>query len=1015
MLCTLLVTMLAWPHSSTASPPAEEVRASVAHWQEYLRNYSAPPNMILDDPGSLMNRVRKWVVIGLRRNHLDQYLTLYQEARAYQHLAGQELAYARIMLEIGHTGAAVRARDDAASYIRVAKLLDDAALEVWEGNLGKAQQHLYEAGKAINDTMGLAGKTIQALGKSTGNPVAVVGGSILGYGATGLNWVLDSAYKDVGTATRNAVIDVAAENIVEQAVKKAAEKRFNVAKETAGEMGSAAGVTYSAVKWARSVAALAGDKQVVPPQELLDLVARELKAAGRPADEVAEVLPQLAAGRYGRLLHTIARPLVSAEKPTGLLTDAAGADSKAKPPSQPSVPTASPRPAQPEPGDADEPTKAKAPAAQADPPSGRWEPGNEGVPAGPVEFVVVHPRDARIVYAGGDCRGVFKSADEGSSWTWVSSSLTGDGGQALRTLVVHPAEFQVLYGYDSTGVRKSTDGGATWKSANSGLTSAFGAGAYISSLVMDPVDPQVLYVAEGSGGGVFKSTNGAASWKPVNSGLPDLQITCLAVDPNHPATVYAATANSGIFKTTDGGGTWRAVNSGLPDVRIGIIAVAPRDSRVVYAATSTGDGVFRSLDGGESWTGCGLAGLFISSLVVDPQNTLVVYVGTHFGGVFKTTDGGQSWTSSSAGLMNPALPPIGAVTVNDTLVHLRPAGGLVHSLAIDPHNPRVLYAATGNGVFRTTDGGGAWKAASVGLPRVAVDSLLVDPANPLNLYAGTRSLGVLKSTDGGSSWSMASMGLTDLKVGTLAVDPHNPKTLYAGTRGGVFKSTDAGGSWTLVGLANIFVFSLTVDPHQPQTVYAATWDRGVFKTADGGASWNPVNNGLQDLFVYALAVVPQDPRTLYAGTRNGGIFKSVDGAASWRQVNKGLTDFHVWDVAVDPRDPQTVYAATLNGGVFKSADGGSSWTAANSGFGCLDIFRLAVSQQNPEVLYAGRWGRGVSVSINGGSSWVQMSEGLLDGVVAALVVNPQDSRVVYAGTHFGGGIFRWVSVPNRDR
>ncbi|MEW6400047.1 MAG: hypothetical protein AB1503_12955 [Bacillota bacterium] len=200
-----------------------------------------------------------------------------------------------------------------------------------------------------------------------------------------------------------------------------------------------------------------------------------------------------------------------------------------------------------------------------------------------------------------------------------------------------------------------------------------------------------------------------------------------------------------------------------------------------------------------------------------------------------------------------------------------------------------------NGIFTTTDGGGSGKATSVGLPRVAVKSLLVDPTNPLNLYAGTDGLGALKSTDGGSSWSMASRGLTDLKVGTLAVDPHNPKTLYTGTQGGwtggVFKSTDAGGSWTLVGLANIAVFSLAVDPHQPQTVYAATSDRGVFKTTDGGASWKPMNNGLQDLYVYALAVVPQDPRTLYAGTRNGGIFKSADGAASWTQVNKGLTDF----------------------------------------------------------------------------------------------------------------------------
>jgi photosystem II stability/assembly factor-like uncharacterized protein len=117
-----------------------------------------------------------------------------------------------------------------------------------------------------------------------------------------------------------------------------------------------------------------------------------------------------------------------------------------------------------------------------------------------------------------------------------------------------------------------------------------------------------------------------------------------------------------------------------------------------------------------------------------------------------------------------------------------------YALAIDPTNPQVLYAGTdGDGVFKTTDGGASWSAASSGLTYFYILSLAIDPTNPQVLYAGTDGCGVFKTTDGGSSWSEASSGLANSNVLSLAIDPSNPQLLYAGTDGGVFKTTNGGG------------------------------------------------------------------------------------------------------------------------------------------------------------------------------------------------------------------------------
>src|SRR5262245_8377705 len=175
--------------------------------------------------------------------------------------------------------------------------------------------------------------------------------------------------------------------------------------------------------------------------------------------------------------------------------------------------------------------------------------------------------------------------------------------------------------------------------------------------------------------------------------------------------------------------------------------------------------------GVNKWTTNGPEGESVYSLAIDPSVPTTLYSGTALHGVFKSVDGGQSWTPVNAGLpINP--------------------NAAVNALAIDPSAPATLYAGTStDGVFRSTDGGQSWTPVNVGLTDRSIQALAIHPSAPATLYAGSLFGGIFKSTNGGESWMAASAGLAITDVDVLAIDPSTPATIYAGGGGGIFKST----------------------------------------------------------------------------------------------------------------------------------------------------------------------------------------------------------------------------------
>jgi len=298
--------------------------------------------------------------------------------------------------------------------------------------------------------------------------------------------------------------------------------------------------------------------------------------------------------------------------------------------------------------------------------------------------------------------------------------------------------------------------------------------------------------------------------------------------------------------------------------------------------------------------------------------------------LFKSVDAATNWNNDIYGLKAP-----------------------VAQLVVHPTQPLTLYAGTGNGVFRSTDGGKTWSAINNGLTARFVEALVIDPSTPTTLYvaslgfAGTS--GVYKSTDGGNSWNLRSHGLTNTNLRSLAIDPVTPTTLYAGAfNGPIFKTIDGGDNWAPSGNSTpIIPLSLAVDPHTPTRIFAseATGVGGVFRSIDSGATWQSVLSQSSKESAW-VGVSPLTPGLVYATIRDVGFFKSVDSGDNWTFVRAGTGK-----VVFDPVTASTLYLLSSTEGLLKSTDNGQTWIPRNNGLPVKKAVELAINPLRTSTLY----------------------------------------------------------------
>jgi len=622
----------------------------------------------------------------------------------------------------------------------------------------------------------------------------------------------------------------------------------------------------------------------------------------------------------------------------------------------------------------------------------RWRPA-----AGPYGANVLALAVARdgAVYAVTLERALFKSVDGGASWLEADLGLRGIEFYDVKA---SPADPELLYAATAAGIFKSADGGANWAPLPAGSPQA-------SLLAIAPSAPSVLYAA---GHKIFRSGDGGATWQEAHSGLPVSWFPhVLEVDPHDPNTVY--TTWDHLYRTTDGGAHWLARSTSEPSP-FWLLAIDPRHPSTLYAASDRDD-LIKSTDGGVSWgsasAGMRLAGTSRSpfALAVDPSTSVVLAAVASAdptpldAEIFRSKDGAASWRSVES-------------------------GDVAMAFAFDPNGNRA-YAGTATGMLASHDRGRHWTASNLGLRGTVVWQILPDPHVAGTLYLAVSAdrfphgLDLARSADGGASWAPGGRGLEESgPVNALAADPATAGALYAATERGLWKSADAGASWTRIFDQVGHATGVALDPAHPETVYTVGYSYfqegpmypliptfTAARSTDGGATWTSIVKGMvtgppqQSPGQFNSVVIdPRQPRVVYvAGDRS---FKSVDDGASWNELPLGSG---VGEIVIDPRSSTTLYATNDHGTpVAKSLDGGMTWNPAASGLpGGGTVHQLAVDGSG--TLYSGT-DQGFYLSADGGGSWTALDRGLTDPKVLSVAVDPLRPGILYAGTA-GHGLF----------
>lgn len=495
------------------------------------------------------------------------------------------------------------------------------------------------------------------------------------------------------------------------------------------------------------------------------------------------------------------------------------------------------------------------------------------------------------------------------------------------------------------------------------------------------------------------------------------EVQDLLVDPADSSAVYLLADDNGVFRSGDGGASWTRSAPG-PSPSSSNLTQAPDDGALYVslpAALPTFE-LHRSFDGGSTWEAAKATGLSgqLRSRGLRATSGGVVYAATSGDGAFISSDQGDSFTAINNRLPTP-------------LNRLR-------TLEVDPSVSAVVYAGlTSHGVYKTTDSGATWNPANTGIETTSIFVLEMDPSDPNTIYAASLT-SVFKSSNGGGTWSPASRGLPNpLAVLDIEVDPADSATVYAVARNAVYRTDDGGSRWSLVPVtvvptegATIAVLhdAVGVGPTPSNELLVGT-GAGVLRSNDGGATWVDANSGLDAFGARRVLDDPTDETTLYTATFSSGPWKSTDGGLTWANVGTSLPVQGISGVggmlALAPTAPETLLTADYDpdlGGVRlqKTTNGGGTWTepitdSTPFGEGGVQISAVAFDPTRASRVWVGNGilnlppptGPAVLRSTDGGSSWTPMLSPDLTGLTyyepTHVAVDPFDPERIYAAAY----------------
>jgi len=555
-------------------------------------------------------------------------------------------------------------------------------------------------------------------------------------------------------------------------------------------------------------------------------------------------------------------------------------------------------------------------------------------------------------------------------------------------------------------------------------------GGDVRALAADPRDPRRIYLGT-SDGLLYRSEDSGTHWRRLSPGFPlrGQSLDQIAVDPRGVVLVgywEVRASGGGVARSIDGGNTF-TILKGIQGESVRALAVSPASPQIVAAGTLSG--VFRSLDGGQSWARITAEGdpdlRNFESVAFGFHDPNVMYAGTwHLG--WKTVDGGQTWLPMHAGMIDDsdvmtltvdrwrphvvyATACTGIYRSDDDAARWTKIKGIpnssrrTRSFAQSPDDQERLFAGTTEGLWSSEDGAATWHLITQN--NLIVNSVLALPGGIVLL--GTEGAGVVRSTDGGRTWLAANDGFSERFVSKVAFDRSGRRVLAGiwGDRrhGGVFAAPSARGPWSRLGtgLEGREVLSLALLGRQP----LAGTDDGIFLSDPDSGDWTRLATvvGGVDMHPRVTDLLALPPRIVMAATSKG-LLRSGDGGRTWTRPALGPTE-EVSALAVSPDDINLVVAASPLG-FFRSTDGGLGWQQVSAGFGDFMTHALAFMPSDDRVLLA-TTGQGLFRSDDQGATWARCTGGIPYSDITGLAIHP-DGRTIYASDFTWGGIFRSV-------
>ncbi len=527
----------------------------------------------------------------------------------------------------------------------------------------------------------------------------------------------------------------------------------------------------------------------------------------------------------------------------------------------------------------------------------------------------------------------------------------------------------------------------------------------------------------------------ATAWQWTERGPGNIggRTRAVVVHPKNKNIWWAGAVGGGVWKTEDAGAHWRPVTDDMPVISVCTIAVCDSLPNVLYAGTGEGfgnydrvigDGIFKSTDGGESWTQLtATAGnydfRYVNRLVVHPFHPDTVLAATN-AGVFRSLDGGATWEQ------------------------VLDAGGRVLQLIANPKNFNTLFAAVNaKGIYKSRNLGQTWQYVSEEIQNHKRIEMAIAPSDTNVLYAAAVNDnsglgGFYQSTDAGESWTNLGtypnwLGKQGWYDNALAVHPFRSDVVFVGgidlyqvqVKSGSMTATQISSWWGGNGLPYVHAdqHAITPIPRADSTfALIAGNDGGIFYSADGGVNWEARNNQYSVTQYYDAARHPFLEQYIGGTQDNGTSISPVNsnGASNWQHVIGG----DGFDCAWDYFDPYNVYGTLYDSRIFKSTDGGNTFQSINNGLPESNIFHtpLEMDPFNPDKLFTISESNKIYITYNGGQSWKGFPVDLNGASLVKISVSRADSSVVWIAStsayinvsQDGGKTFQKAATPSNS-